>query len=169
MTPLVLLWVLLAPGLTFQAAEVDGLVLGLVDEPAIDFEATDLEGRTIRLSELSGQVVLLNFWGVWCTSCRQEIPELVALDRELRDRGLVILGPDYGDEPDTIPEFVAEYGMTYPVLLDDGLAERYEVIVFPTTIIVDRGGRVRYRVEGYLPERFEAMTRVVEFLLEARP
>ena len=129
----------------------------------------DLQGRTIRLSELSGQVVLLNFWGVWCTSCRQEIPELVALDRQLRDRGLVILGPDYGDAPETIPEFVAEYGMTYPVLLDDGLAELYEVIVFPTTVIVDRGGRIRYRVEGYLPERFEEMTRVVEYLLEARP
>ena len=156
---LLALWgLLLVPAFGLQTT-------GLIDEPAIDFVAVDLNGKTVRLSELSGKVVLINFWGVWCTSCRREIPELVTLDRELRSRGLVILGADYGDEPESIPAFVEEYGMTYPVLLDDGLAERYEVIVFPTSIVVDRSGRIRSRVEGYVPERFEDMKRVLNRLL----
>lgn len=152
--------VLIAPVLTLQPSGTR------IDEPAIDFQAEVLGGGTIRLSELSGKVVLVNFWGVWCASCRQEIPELVALDQKLRSRGLVVLGADYGDQPETIPAFVEEFGMTYRVLLDEGLAETYGVVVFPTTLIIDRAGRIRYRGEGYRPETFVAMTGLVEGLLD---
>ena len=138
----------------------------LLDEPAIEFHAVDLDGRDVRLSDLRGKVVLINFWGVWCVSCREEIPELIDLDREFRNRGLVVLGADWGDEPAALPPFVEQFGMTYPVLLDDGLAERYGVIVFPTSVVIDRAGRLRARVEGFLPERFEAMKSEVERLLD---
>ena len=138
----------------------------LLDEPAIEFDAVDLDGRDVRLSDLRGKVVLINFWGVWCVSCREEIPELITLDREFRERGLVVLGADWGDEPSALPPFVEEFGMSYPVLLDDGLAERYGVIVFPTSVVIDRSGRLRARVEGFLPERFEAMQLEVERLLD---
>jgi len=151
------------------AAQEEGGPADLVNEPAIEFEGVDLDGNIVRLSDLTGKVVLINFWGVWCISCRQEIPELVALDRQWRDRGLVILGADYGDEPKTLPPFVEEFGMSYPVLLDDGLAERYSVIVFPTSILIDRSGRLRLRVEGFLPERFETMTASIEYLLDDGP
>ena len=161
MKGLALAAVLIAPSLTLQPSGT------LIDEPAIDFQAEVLGGGTIRLSELSGKVVLVNFWGVWCASCRQEIPELVALDQELRRRGLVVLGADYGDQPERIPAFVKEFGMTYRVLLDDGLAETYGVVVFPTTLIIDRTGQIRYRGEGYRPETFAAMRGVVEGLLDA--
>lgn len=57
--------------------------------------------------------------------------------------------------------------MTYPVLLDDGLAETYGVVVFPTTVIIDRAGRIRYREEGYRPETFTAMRGLLERLLDA--
>lgn len=137
----------------------------LLDEPAIEFDAVDLDGQDVRLSDLRGKVVLINFWGVWCVSCREEIPELIALDREFRNRGLVVLGADWGDEPAALPPFVEEFGMSYPVLLDDGLAERYGVIVFPTSVVIDQSGQLRVRVEGFLPERFEAMTAEVERLL----
>ena len=153
--------VLIAPSLTLQPSGT------LIDESAIDFQAEVLGGGTIRLSELSGKVVLVNFWGVWCASCRQEIPELAALDQELRRRGLVVLGADYGDQPETIPAFVKEFGMTYPVLLDDELAETYGVVLFPTTVIIDRAGRIRYRGEGYRPETFAAMRGLLEGLLDA--
>ncbi|HJO37512.1 MAG: TlpA disulfide reductase family protein [Vicinamibacterales bacterium] len=150
-------------------SEAEPGAAGLIDEPALEFEATDLEGKTVRLSDLAGQVVLINFWGVWCTNCRHEIPELIALDQQWRDRGLVILGADWGDQPEALPPFVEEFGMTYPVLLDDGLAERYEVIVFPTSFVIDRSGRLRLRVEGFLPEQFEAMTAAVDRLLGDGP
>lgn len=123
MRVLTLVALLVAPTLQPSDAPIDPLI----DEPAIDFEAATLDGGAVRLSDLSGQVVLVNFWGIWCTSCRQEIPELVELDRELRDRGLVVLGADYGDQPEAIPAFAERFGMTYPILLDDALAETYEV------------------------------------------
>ncbi|MGH9322886.1 MAG: TlpA family protein disulfide reductase [Vicinamibacteria bacterium] len=138
----------------------------LVDEPAIDFEAMDLEGNVVRLSDLEGKVVLLNFWGIWCKSCRQEIPHLSALDREWREKGLVVLGADYGDEAEDLKAFADELRMSYPILVDDGLADDYEVLVYPTSVVIDRKGRIRYRVEGYRPESFDAMRAVVKLLVE---
>ena len=137
----------------------------LLDEPAIDFEAEDVNGKAFRLDQLEGKVVLLNFWGIWCKSCRQEIPHLVSLDERLRERGLVVLGADYGDAPEDLPAFIEELGMSYPVLLDDGLADDYEVLVYPTSIVIDRAGRVRYRVEGFREKSFRDLERVVKRLL----
>jgi thiol-disulfide isomerase/thioredoxin len=137
-------------------------------EPAKDFEARDLTGSAVRLSDLKGKVVLINFWGIWCKSCRQEIPHLSALDREWREKGLVVLGADYGDAPEDLAPFVKELEMSYPVLVDDGLADQYEVLVYPTTVVVDRKGLVRARVEGYREETFEDMKALVKRLLEEK-
>jgi thiol-disulfide isomerase/thioredoxin len=114
------------------------------------------------------KVVVLNFWGIWCKSCRQEIPHLSALDREWREKGLVVLGADYGDVPEDLAPFVQELEMSYPVLVDDGLADEYEVLVYPTSVVIDRRGRVRARVEGYREESFEDMKSLVERLLEEK-
>src|SRR3990172_2254282 len=137
-------------------------------EPAKEFEARDLAGSAIRLSELKGRVVVLNFWGIWCKSCRQEIPHLSALDREWRERGLVVLGADYGDAPEDLAPFVKELEMSYPVLVDDGLADEYDVLVYPTSVVIDRKGLTRLRVEGYREESFEDMKSLVERLLEEK-
>jgi thiol-disulfide isomerase/thioredoxin len=136
--------------------------------PAKDFEAKDLAGNTIRLSDLKGKVVLLNFWGIWCKSCRQEIPHLSALDRELREKGLRVLGADYGDAPEDLAAYAKELDMSYPVLVDDGLADEYEVLVYPTSVVIDREGFLRGRFEGYREETFEEMKALVEHLLEER-
>ena len=132
---------------------------------AKDFEAKELAGATVRLGDLRGKVVLLNFWGIWCKSCRQEIPHLAALDRAWREKGLVVLGADYGDAPSDLEPFAKELEMTYPILVDDGLADLYEVLVYPTSVVIDREGRVRLRVEGYRKESFEEMKALVERLL----
>ena len=137
-------------------------------EEAKDFEARDLAGSAVRLSELKGKVVVLNFWGIWCKSCRQEIPHLSALDREWREKGLVVLGADYGDAPEDLRPFVKELEMSYPVLIDDGLAEEYEVLVYPTSVIIDRRGRTRARVEGYREESFGETRALVKRLLEEK-
>jgi thiol-disulfide isomerase/thioredoxin len=146
------------------------LLLLLAVEPdlpkAKDFEAKDLAGATVRLEDLKGKVVLLNFWGIWCKSCRQEIPHLSALDREWRKKGLVVLGADYGDAPEDLRPFVKELEMSYPVLIDDGLADEYEVLVYPTSVVIDREGLVRGRGEGYREESFEDMKALVKLLLE---
>ncbi|MGH9387987.1 MAG: TlpA family protein disulfide reductase [Vicinamibacteria bacterium] len=137
-------------------------------QPAKDFEARDLAGSAVRLSGLKGKVVLLNFWGIWCKSCRQEIPHLSALDREWREKGLVVLGADYGDAPEDLAPFVKELEMSYPVLVDDGLADQYQVLVYPTNVVIDRKGRIRRRVEGYREEAFEEMKALVRGLLEEK-
>ena len=140
----------------------------LLDEPAVDFEATSLDGATYRLSELEDKLVLLNFWGVWCTNCRVEIPRLVALDERLRSKGLLVLGADYGDEPDDLPDYIEANGMDYPVLVDDGLADDYGVTVYPTTFLIEGGRRIRHRSVGYTESGFDELVRVVETLLEER-
>ncbi len=148
------------------------LLLLLAVEPdlpkAKDFEAKDLAGATVRLEDLKGKVVLLNFWGIWCKSCRQEIPHLSALDRDWREKGLVVLGADYGDAPKDLVPFAKELEMSYPILVDDGLADLYEVLVYPTSVVIDRDGRVRHRVEGYREESFQEMKAVVERLLQEK-
>lgn len=137
-------------------------------EPAKDFEAKDLAGNAVRLTDLKGKVVLLNFWGIWCKSCRREIPHLSALDRELREKGLVVLGADYGDAPEDLAPFAKELDMSYPVLVDDGLADAYEVLVYPTSVVIDWKGRIRARIEGYREESFEEMKELVLHLLEEK-
>ena len=139
--------------------------VALVDEPARSFAAVGIDGYDYRLEDLSGKVVLLNFWGIWCARCRDEIPRLVALDRKWRRAGLVVLGADYGDEPDDLPAFIEEIGMSYPALIDDGLADEYEVLIYPTSVVIGRNGRVRYLVEGFTDESFRALEGVVERLL----
>jgi thiol-disulfide isomerase/thioredoxin len=136
--------------------------------PAKDFEAKALSGATVKLADLKGKVVLLNFWGIWCKSCRQEIPHLTALDRAWGEKGLVVLGADYGDAASDLEPFAKELDMTYPILVDDGLSDLYEVLVYPTSVVIDREGRVRHRVEGYREESFEEMRALVERLLEEK-
>ena len=87
----------------------------LLDEPAIAFDATGVDGRAHRLSDYAGKTVLVNFWGIWCKSCREEIPLLVELANRYADDGLIVLGADYGDEPSDLPRFIEDVGMTYPV------------------------------------------------------
>jgi thiol-disulfide isomerase/thioredoxin len=137
----------------------------MLDEPAVPFEAEDVNGNVVKLEALRGKVVLINFWGIWCKSCRLEIPHLVELDERLGDRGLVILGADYGDDPKDLPAYIDEMNISYPVLLDDGLADVYEVLVFPTSVLIDRSGRVRLRIEGYEEDKFRDLVRAVEELL----
>ena len=98
-------------------------------------------------------------------ACRDEIPRLAELDRKQRGAGLVVLGADYGDDPKDLPAFIEDIGMSYHALLDDGLADDYEVLIYPTSVVIDRKGRVRYRVEGFTEESFRALEGVVERLL----
>ena len=119
----------------------------------------DLRGRTIRLSDYRGKVVLLNFWATWCPPCRAEVPDLVKIQREYKSRGLQVIGVTYPPETRAaVRRFVRKLRVNYPVALGTKEAKRLfdEGETLPLTIIIGRDGSVIDRVEGImLPEEFE--------------
>lgn len=122
------------------------------DRPAPDFEMAALDGGgRIRLSDLAGNVVVLNFWATWCGPCRRESPGLQSTWEAYRDRGVRFLGVDYRDDQAAAKAYEGEFGITYPSVYDPAgeLAFDYELVGFPTTFIIDRSGRIVYRFMGY--------------------
>jgi peroxiredoxin len=109
---------------------------------APDFSLEDLEGKTVSLSDSSGQVRLIDFWATWCAPCREEIPMLNELHGNYADRGLRILA--ISDESvELIREFVAENGVTYTNLVGtEEVVEEYGALGLPTAYLVDRDGRI---------------------------
>lgn len=111
---------------------------------APDFSLTDLNGRTLTLSEHKGKVILLDFWATWCGPCRIEIPEFVKLQERYRDQGLVVIGISMDDGPEPVREFYREFRMNYPVALgDEKVGALYGGIFgLPTTFLIGRDGRI---------------------------
>ena len=119
------------------------------DKPTPMLELSDMQGRTWRLDQLQGKVVLINFWATWCEPCREEMPSLVALSRQYPDQ-LVVLAVNYQENAPKIQRFLDLVPLTFPVLLDrDGVATRaWTRRVFPTTVLVDAKGRAQLMVVG---------------------
>jgi len=123
----------------------------------------DIHGRYIRLSNYRGRVVLINFWATWCPPCRQEIPELVRLQRDYRSDGLQVIGVTYPPQQlAAVRGFVRKAKVNYPV----GLGTKETKLLFtqadtlPLTIVIGRDGRVKDIIEGILlPEEFEQKIR----------
>jgi thiol-disulfide isomerase/thioredoxin len=119
-------------------------------EPAPDVEFQTLAGTPLRLKDLHGQVVLLNFWATWCLPCREEIPELNALQHELEAKGLKVIGASTEDSIDGVnsyQESVAKF--EYQVLIGGNDAKaKLEHPQLPTTYLIDRQGRIRQKVVG---------------------
>ena len=120
--------------------------------PAPDFQVTRFNGDTLRLSELHGQVVVLNFWASWCPPCRREMPAFEDAWLDSRDDGVVFVGLATGDIEADARAFAAQVGVTYPLGLDlDGaVADEYLVRVMPTTYFIDRDGLVQRKLSGYV-------------------
>ena len=114
-------------------------------QPAPDFTATALDGTTIRLSDLRGHPVALNFWATWCGPCRLEMPELEAAQARYHDSGLVILAVNAGESAEDIRAYVDELGLALTVILDlqGAVLDLYEVRALPTTIWIDGEGIIR--------------------------
>ena len=121
---------------------------------AFDFALDDVSGQRVKLSDLRGHPVVVNFWATWCPPCRQELPALQSAYQRFRDKGVILVGVDLKENAETIQNFTTQFSLTYPLLLDrDGaVSERYQVRGIPTTVIVDADGVVRARHVGPLTE-----------------
>lgn len=141
-----------------------GVQLG---QQAPDFALSDLDGAELRLSELRGRPVIVNFWATWCPPCRVEAPALQAAFEQYREQGVVLLGIDQREDAATVRQFASEFGLTYPLLLDsDGaISALYQVLGIPTTVFLDARGAVVARHVG--PLSAEQVGQYLEPVLEA--
>jgi thiol-disulfide isomerase/thioredoxin len=132
--------------------------------PALD--AVDLSGRAWTLSALRGRAVLLNFWASWCEPCRAEMPTLQQLADFYGEDRLAVLALNFKEAPGTAARFAARTGLKLPVLLDPAgeVARRWEVKVFPTTVLIGADGRPRWRVRGEMDWTTLEAGRMVEAL-----
>jgi cytochrome c biogenesis protein CcmG/thiol:disulfide interchange protein DsbE len=115
-----------------------------IGQPAPDFTLELYEGGELRLSDLRGQVVLLNFWASWCDPCRDEAPALERVWRDYKDKGVVFIGIDYVDLESSAQDYLAEFDVTYPNGLDTGqrISRAYRIRGVPETFFVDKQGNI---------------------------
>lgn len=118
---------------------------------APDFLLKDIDGNLVRLHDLRGKVVLLNFWATWCPSCRFEMPSMEALHKELSSQGLVVLAVALRERAEDVRSFFNEHSLSFPALLDhDAQASGlYEIWSLPTTFVINKHGYVVGKVIGY--------------------
>lgn len=140
--------VLLGYGLTRDPRQIDSPLPG---RPAPDFALPALDaGDSIMLSELRGNVVVINFWASWCIPCRQEHPVLLQAAQTYEPQGVKFVGIAYNDRPEDSRRWLNELGSAYPSLVDAGArtAIDYGVTGVPETFILDQQGTVAFKKFG---------------------
>jgi thiol-disulfide isomerase/thioredoxin len=149
----------------------------LAGDALFDFkmDAKTLDGKQVKLEDLKGKVVIVDIWGTWCPPCRKEIPHFVKLYSAYKEKGLEIVGlakentktPEEGEK--LVKEFAEKNGITYPLASigrdDQSIKSVPGFSGFPTTVFIDRTGKVRAKRVGY--EEYETLESIVKVLLEA--
>jgi peroxiredoxin len=133
-------------------ARNSGGIGALRGAPAPDFELKTLDGKTLKLSDLHGKAVLINFWATWCAPCKIETPWIIDLQKQYEAQGLQVVAVSMDDESDTdaVKKFAQEMHMTYPILRGtEEVGNEYGGVEFlPTIFFVGRDGKVTGRILG---------------------
>ncbi|GAB4501711.1 MAG: TlpA disulfide reductase family protein [Anaerolineales bacterium] len=164
-------WIALsrAPQNSLSAGKIPAPQAGFT-APAV--ELPDLNGNPVRLADLRGQVVLLNIWATWCPPCRAEMPAIQRAYEAYRAQGFTVLAVNstVQDDAAKIAPFLAEYGLSFPVLLDEkGLVTRtYQINSLPTSFFIGRDGLIREVIVGGPMDEALLKTRI-ETLLKEKP
>jgi peroxiredoxin len=111
---------------------------------ATDFNLKDASGRDVKLTDLRGKVVLVNFWATWCEGCQVEIPWFVEFQKEYADRGLVVVGISMDDDGwKSVKPWIKEKKVNFAIVIgNEGLGKQYGLVGMPLTALVDREGRI---------------------------
>jgi peroxiredoxin len=122
---------------------------------AEDFELGDALGRTVRLTDYRGSVVLINFWATWCFPCVAEMPAIQDRFERYQDQGFVVLAINSEDSLNEVLAFASDHGLTFPFLLDAGgrVEADYRVRAYPTSFFVSRGGVILAQHVGIMEEQ----------------
>jgi cytochrome c biogenesis protein CcmG/thiol:disulfide interchange protein DsbE len=116
---------------------------------APDFTLQDLSGRSVRLSDLRGKVVLVEFWATWCPPCRASVPVIEHLHKTFAEKGLVVLGISIDEQWDSVRTFAREKGISYAVLRgNEEVSEQYMVRLVPTMFLVGKDGMIAKQYVG---------------------
>lgn len=142
---------LLAAGFVFQAAA--GWAGSAMNAEAPAFDLPTRDGGRIGLDALRGQVVMINFWASWCGPCRQEFPILDEMYRKYSPMGFSLLAVNVESDPADAERFLAKMPVSFPIAYDadNVVSGAYGVSAMPTTLIIDRKGRVRWMHRAYKP------------------
>lgn len=120
---------------------------------APNFKLSELGGASVSLSDLKGKKVILNFWATWCPPCQLEMPHMEKIYQEYEKDGVVVLAVNLTfteQDPEKVPVFVKDYGLSFPVVLDKkgDVSDLYAVVGYPTTYIIDSQGVISKRYQG---------------------
>jgi peroxiredoxin len=130
-----------------------------VEYPAPELSLQDLQGNTVSLAGLRGQVVLVNLWATWCPPCKKEMPALQRFFDDHKAQGFTVLAINDGDPTADVVKFVGEYRLTFTVLLDPtyiATEQAFQTLNLPSSFVIDRSGTIRLRWVG------EATTKMLE-------
>ncbi len=138
---------------------VSGLVVSSVQAEELKGPAPDFTlkqrgtGNNVRLADLRGEVVMINFWASWCGPCRQEMPFIEDIYQRYKDLGFTVLGVNVDNDPKLADKLLKDIQVNFPILLDteNKLSEIYSVDAMPSTVMVDRNGNMRFLHRGYKP------------------
>src|SRR5205814_8026697 len=122
---------------------------GVLNKPAAEWEAKDLDDHPISAKSLRGKVVVMDFWYRGCGWCMYAMPQVKQLAADFKDKPVAILGMNTDDEVKDAQFVIDAMGLTYPTIKAKGIPEKYQVQGFPTLIIVDKDGVVRDAHVGY--------------------
>jgi peroxiredoxin len=135
-----------------------------------DFLLSGINGESTSLNSVikANKVTLVNFWGIWCPYCVQEIPELVQFYQQFAGQKVELLGVNVGDAPRAVPAFARSHQMNFPILYDRNnlVSNLYQIQGFPTTLIIDQKGIIRNRIVG--ATNYSALQEKVQRLLKEK-
>ncbi len=122
-------------------------------QPAPAFTLASRAGGQVSLADLKGQVVMINFWASWCGPCRQEFPALDQIYAKYKPMGFTLVAINVESEKSDAEKFLSKTPASFPILFDpdNKVSSQYGVSAMPTTILVDRQGRVRWLHRAYKP------------------
>jgi len=135
-------------------------------QQALDFTLTDLNGNKVSLKDLKGKNVYINFWTTWCSWCKKEMPDIEKVYQDYKDKNLVILAVNMGEDKITVDSYIKQSNYHFNVLLDSdqSIAQKYNISSIPVSIFIDTNGNIAQNRIGAMSE--DQMKSIINALIK---